>query len=92
VGLRDCVEYCRTTGINRPIDQYIYERERITPDQIESMELNPEVFTFEQVGMDFDSFYNFNMSTYTPKQKDVFNVSMLNLSETMRNVYLSRRS
>ncbi|KAJ6039502.1 hypothetical protein N7444_008407 [Penicillium canescens] len=43
-------------------------------------------------GEDFDSFYDFHMSTFTPKQKEVFNVSMLNLSQEMRDIYLSRRS
>ncbi|KAJ6038381.1 hypothetical protein N7499_004466 [Penicillium canescens] len=71
---------------------YMYGKEHITPDQIEAMEMNPELLTYESVGEDFDSFYDFHMSTFTPKQKEVFNVSMLNLSQEMRDIYLSRRS
>ncbi|KAJ6010130.1 hypothetical protein N7522_005146 [Penicillium canescens] len=79
-------------GMNKPMDQYMYGKEHITPDQIEAMEMNPELLTYESVGEDFDSFYDFHMSTFTPKQKEVFNVSMLNLSQEMRDIYLSRRS
>jgi len=92
VGSRDCVEYCTTTGMNKPMDQYMYGSEHITPDPIEAMEMNPELLTYEHVGMDFDSFYDFHMSTITPRQTEVFNVSMLNLSKEMREVYLNRPS
>lgn len=84
VGLRNCVNDRLTTGMSWPIDTHMYIREQVTPDQIEQMELNPELFTYEHLGVDYRLFYNFIMSTYTPKEMETLNISSIGLHLIMR--------
>jgi hypothetical protein len=80
IGSRDCVQYCSTTGMNMPMDTYMYMKEGIVPDQIAMMERRPEIFRHDPTSREFDSFYDFQMSTYTPKPLPVVNVSHIGLS------------
>lgn len=81
IGSRDCVQYCSTTGMNRPMDTYMYTKEDVVPRQIAMMEMNPEIFTHDPTSKEFDSFYDFQMSTYTPKKRPVINISHIGLSD-----------
>lgn len=81
IGSRDCVQYCMNTGMTGPMDAKMYTSEHIVPEQIVNMERNPEIFRFDPRTEEFSSFYDFQMSTYTPKKRPVLNVSRIGLSD-----------
>lgn len=80
IGSRDCVQYCSTTGMNWPMDKHMYAKEQVVPEQIVRMEMKPEIFRRDSTTKEFSSFYDFQMSTYTPKKRPVVNVSRIGLS------------
>jgi len=90
VGSRNCIDYCSTTGMSLPIDTYMYPREQVTPDPIAKMKMNPEPHVFEELDVVNDSFYDFVMSTYTPRRMEMLNVSSIGLDPIMKE-QMSRR-
>ena len=84
IGSRDCVQFCSTTGLSWPMDSHMYPREQIPLEQITKMEMSPEVFRRDPTTKEFSSFYNFQMTTYTPKKKPVLNISRMGLSDIMK--------
>lgn len=88
VGERNCVDYCKTTGMTGPMDQHLYERERITPTEIEKMETDMTQFIFEDVRQEFCSFYDFQISTMMPENEHRISTSEMEL----RNQEFIRKS
>lgn len=92
VGPRDCVQYCLSTGMKWPMDSHMYQSQQTSVDQIKLMEMRPEVFKFDPTTREFDSFYDFHMSTRTRKKMPMINVTRSGLSEITKASLHSRSS
>lgn len=75
VGTRNCADYCKTTGMNGPLDTHMYPHENVTPQQITLMSKDVNAMRYVNVSTEFCSFYDFNMSTITIPVKKVITAS-----------------
>jgi hypothetical protein len=86
MGSRSCVEYCLKSGADGPMDSYMYMRTHETPQSIVRMMSDREAFTYQPVGMSYDSFYDMTRSMRVPKPMPMINISrmILERNESMR--------
>ena len=81
VGTRNCPEFCRFTDMSGAVDQYLYQREPMVPDQIAKMEMDVFKPGFVNERVEFCSYYDFCMDTLVdsgPKKVDISEMAMMN--------------
>lgn len=87
VDSRNCVSYCRTTGMTGPLDVHMCPPETVTPIEITKMDEDTVPFVHDDTRAEFCSFYDFTMSTLVPEIQTTISASQI---DAQNDEFMSR--